>query len=310
MSTKRLQNRIAESRIALPITAVYALTVYMAAGLFRNDLWLPFISLGFSTYLMVELNNQNALLRVYSRMVSCVFLVFVSLAGRQLLSTEASVVLVSLAGYYLIVFNAYQNRSATAITFYAFLCIGIASTVFVQILFLVPVLWILHASKVLAMSYRTFWASVLGLVAPYWFTVGYYIYEDRMVDFITHFTALAQFQPPFEYPTVSCEQWLTVGYLAIVSLIGIGHYLRSSRNDKIRTRMIYEMFIVINLCILLFMALQPQHVNRLLPTLIVTSSPIVAHFITLTRTAFTNIVFSVIWMSAIILTVYNLWMQS
>ena len=74
--------------------------------------------------------------------------------------------------------------------------------------------------------------------------------------------------------------------------------------------MIYEMFIVINLCILLFMALQPQHVNRLLPTLIVTSSPIVAHFITLTQTAFTNIVFSLIWMSAIILTVYNLWMQS
>ena len=76
---KRIQNRVAGSRIALPVTAVYALLVCLINHLVGQSLWLQLLLLAVSTLLMVQLNNINALIRIYSRMVSCSFLVLMSM---------------------------------------------------------------------------------------------------------------------------------------------------------------------------------------------------------------------------------------
>ena len=81
MVVKRLQNRIAESRMTLTFTAIYAVLVFLASGLVGKNLWFQFACLAVSTYLMVEFNNVNALLRVYSRMVSCAFLMLACTAN-------------------------------------------------------------------------------------------------------------------------------------------------------------------------------------------------------------------------------------
>ena len=49
---KRIQNRLAESRYALPFVAVVAVAVYLAAGLFTHNLWAEFGMLILATYLM------------------------------------------------------------------------------------------------------------------------------------------------------------------------------------------------------------------------------------------------------------------
>ena len=61
---KRLQNRISESKMALPITTFYGILVWMAAGLFHEGWWIQFALFALSTYLIVELNNSNALIRI------------------------------------------------------------------------------------------------------------------------------------------------------------------------------------------------------------------------------------------------------
>ena len=182
-----------------------------------------------------------------------------------------------------------------------------ASTVFVQILFFVPLLWILHATNVLSMSWRNFWASVLGLIAPYWFVGAYLVYTGQPEVFVQHFTDLALFAPLFQYQEIDHNRIATFLFVALVSLIGIVHYLRSSRNDKIRNRMIYEMVIVVDLFTIACIVLQPQHADNLLPILIINTAALIGHFITLTRTAATNIVFCVLWLASILLTVCNLW---
>lgn len=307
MVVKRLQNRIAESRMTLSFTAVYAVLVFLASGLVAENLWFEFVCLAASTYLMVEFNNVNALLRVYSRMVSCAFLVLTCAANYLFTSPSAALVQTCFAAFYLIVFKAYQDRTASGSTFYAYLFIGVASTMFVQILFFVPLLWILHATNVLAMSWRNFWASVLGLIAPYWFVGAYHVYMGQPEVFVQHFTDLAVFTPLLQYEQLNHNHIATFFFLVLVSFIGIVHYLRSSRNDKIRNRMIYEMVIVVDLFTIAAIVLQPQHADNLLPILIINTAALIAHFITLTRTAATNIVFCVLWLAATLLTVCNLW---
>ena len=72
---KTFQNKVAPSRYALPFTATLATLVWVAVGFIEGNIWLNFAFTIISTLLMVELNNHNSLMRTYSRMVSCSFLV-------------------------------------------------------------------------------------------------------------------------------------------------------------------------------------------------------------------------------------------
>ena len=46
--------------------------------------------------------------------------------------------------FYLIIWNCYQDKRSTGWTFYAFACIGLASMVFMQIGYFMPILWTLR----------------------------------------------------------------------------------------------------------------------------------------------------------------------
>ena len=57
-----------------------------------------------------------------------------------------------------------------------------------------------------------------------------------------------------------------------------------------------------------FILLQPQHYDVLIRILIINTAPLVGHFLALTHTRQTNIVFFVIIVATLIVTGYNLWM--
>ena len=302
-----MQNRIAESRWALPITVVYAVLVCLACRLISDQLWVQMAMLIISTYLVIELNNTNSLIRIYSRMISCTFLVLMSAANIIFPSVESRIVQLCFIGCYTALFRAYQDKQASGPVFYAFLCIGIASTIFIQIAFYVPILWILLAVNILAFSNRTFWASVLGLIVPYWFIGGYHAYTGEINQLARHFTNMAQFGPLFDYSAITEHQIVTFAYVVLIAAIGIIHYLRNSFADKIRTRMLYELFITMCVGSIVFMILQPQYYEILMGILIVNTAPLIAHFIALTRTRLTNIAFYLLIGLSIVITAYNLW---
>ena len=308
---KRFQNRIAESRYALPFMLMFATLVWVAGGLtYDQQLWAPYACTLVAAYLMVELNNINALLRIYSRMVSCSFLALTSLAAFQFSSLQGSIAQLCFVVFYICLFHAYQEKRGAGWVFYAFFCLGMASTVFVQIVFLVPFLWLILGRYLMALSARTFWASILGIIAPYWFVVVYYLGTNRMDDFVAHFVELGHFSPLFDYSSVSEHQIITFLFVALLSLIGTIHFLRRSFLDKIRTRMLFHIFIHVNVLIVVFIILQPQHFDVLLKLMMVNTSILIAHYIALTRTRTTNISFYFMIAAALFLTIYNLWIPS
>ncbi|MBR6963154.1 MAG: hypothetical protein IKH86_05910 [Prevotella sp.] len=308
---KRFQNRIAESRYALPFMLMFATLVWVAGGLtYDQQLWAPYACTLVAAYLMVELNNINALLRIYSRMVSCSFLALTSLAAFQFSSLQGSIAQLCFVVFYICLFHAYQEKRGAGWVFYAFFCLGMASTVFVQVVFLVPFLWLILGRYLMALSARTFWASILGIIAPYWFVVVYYLGTNRMDDFVAHFAELGHFSPLFDYSSVSEHQIITFLFVALLALIGTIHFLRRSFLDKIRTRMLFHIFIHVNVLIVVFIILQPQHFDVLLKLMMVNTSILIAHYIALTRTRTTNISFYFMIAAALFLTIYNLWIPS
>lgn len=305
---KRFQNKIAESRKALPIVSVLCGALWIFAGLHDNTVWPVFGCVVLATYLMVELNNTNALIRIYSRMVSCAFLVFMTMASFEYRSLSEAVIVLCLVGFYLALFKCYQDNRATGWTFYAFLCLGLASVMSVHVLFYLPVLWIIMASSLLSMSAKTFFASLFGIITPYWFLAAFYAITNDFNSFILHFESLAEFGKVADYTILDTRQIVTISLLLISAIIGSVHFINTSTNDKIRTRKLYEIFIIIDVISFIFLALQPQHYDMLLGLITINTSPLIAHYISLTHTKITNIVTITLIILAIIVTAYNTWM--
>ncbi|MBQ2495278.1 MAG: hypothetical protein II521_04110, partial [Prevotella sp.] len=291
MSHKRSQNHIAESRIALPLTIVYGLAMSIFYGAWEQQLWMQTIVLAISTLLMAELNNSNSLIRIFSRMVSCSFLFMSVMAIFLLHSMQATIVQLCFIAFYLSLFKAYQNPRATGWVYYAFFAIGMASVVFIQILYFVPIMWILMIFNILAFGSRSFVASLLGLITPYWFIGGYFIYHHQYDSIFQHFTDITKFAPLFDYSSITQHQIVTFAWIAFLFLIGTIHFIRKRFSDKIRTRMLYDVFIAMGVCTMIFIVLQPQHYAILLSILIVNTAPLIGHLIATTQTRFTNLSF-------------------
>lgn len=308
MIVKRFQNRVAESRIALPVTGVYAFAVCALGGLFTEQLWVQFVLLAVSSFLMMELNNVNALIRIYSRMVSCSFLVLAVMSQYLVVDVRCGIVQACFIAFYLFLFSAYQDNRAMGRVFYAFLMLGIASTMFVQILFFVPVVWVLLCTNLMVRSFRAFVSSLFGLLVPYWFMVAYYLYINDVDSLLDHFLQIAQFGPVLGWMDMPVSHILTAAYVAILAVVGMIHFRLNNYKDKIRTRMLFEIFSVLALAAIVFIILQPQHIDYLLALLIVSTSPMIGHYIALTNTFITNISFYVMLVVTLIITCVNLWM--
>lgn len=303
---KRLQNKVSESRFLLPTMVVYALAVWLAGGLVERQMYIQLAAFAVSTYLMVELNNSNALLNMYSRMVSGSFIALTMTAPFLFQYIAPWVVQLCLVAAYLLLSRCYQDRYAQGTVFYAFLCIGVASVFFIQILFLVPVLWVLLAVNLMALSWRNFWASLLGLLTPWWFLSGYYVFVGNPAAIPTYVVDIARFDIPFQNVELDLHRMATFAFVSVIALTGIIHYLRNSYKDKIRTRMIYEMLITMTCALFAFIILQPRHFDMLLPMFTVSAGVLIARYISQTNTRLTNLSFILIELLTVALTVYNL----
>ena len=303
---KRAQNKVAESRIALPVVAGYGVLIWLAAGLITQSWWIQFACSAAATYLMVELNNQNALIRIYSRMVSCAFLTLWSAGCFLFPSIKATVGILCFVAFLLLLSRTYQDKQSPGGTFYAFIMLGLASLLHVHALYFLPLFWLFMAFKIQSLSWRTFFASLCGVVLPYWFALVYCAWTADITLFLEHFEQLGRFTLPYDYSTVTLQQQLFYLFLIIVGTIGAVHYLRTRYKDKIRTRMLFDSFIITAVLAAVLLALQPQHMTLFLPVMICCVSPLVGHFLALTSTRWTNIAFYVIIAATLLLTGFNL----
>lgn len=286
----------------------YAAGVWVLGGIIEQQWYLQFAALMVSTFLMVELNNTNALLHIYSRMVSASFLALTCTAVFLFPSLRSSLCMLSFILFCTIIFHTYQDKESPGLTYFAFLCLGIASLMFIQVLFFIPFLWLMMRFKLMAFSWRMLWASLLGIITPYWFLIGWAVYTNRFDAFIDHFVSIAHFEPLFQYQHLTLNQLIVFGWVAIVALLGFAHYASQSVLDKIRTRMIYHIFMTLDLLIAVFIILQPQHFDILLYLMIVCTSPLIAHFAAHTHSRISNIAFNIIIFITLLITAVNLWM--
>lgn len=243
-----------------------------------------------TAYLMVEWNNTFSLMRVRSRMTSSTFLLL--MAACPLLQTWTTQMLVplSLLLCYFCLFRSYQKVRAEADFFHAFSFLGLGCLFFPQLLYFVPLLLVSCLVQLRSLSLRSFMACLLGLSLPYWCYAGYSIWHNQLDLTVLHFEQLLTLQMP-DYHALTVSQVLSGGFVMAATMLATFHYQRTAYHDKIRTRMFLNLLVTQEYLIILLMVGQPQHFETMLRLLIVNSSPLIAHYLTLAKGRFFHIWF-------------------
>lgn len=312
---KRPQNIIAESGMTLPVAALFGMVVWLLAGLVRQQLWPQLACFVATVYVLVELTNQNALLRVRSRMVSSTFILLSCAASFLLPQMTGGIVQFCFVVAFLLLFQTYQTTHCVGRVFYAFTAIGLASLAFVQVMWYVPVLWILMATQLQSLNWRTWFASLLGLAMPYWFALLWFLLPFNISDEWTtdlsplaeHFAQLGDVTIHFSLFTIhSLGGILAFALTLVLAAIGVAHFWQYSFEDKIRIRLLYGFFTTMTAVTVVFILAQPQHFDLLMRLLILCASPLIAHVMTFTSSRLSNILFFVALVLTLALIVFNL----
>jgi len=307
-----IQSKIAGSRYTLPIALIYGTIIWLLSGLFQHQWWVQFGCFLVAVWLMTELNNRNVLIRIFSRFIATSFIVIYCAAGFLFKSRADNFAMLCFLLALLFLYDCYLDKTTRGRTFYCFLFLGLGSVANVNMLLYVPLAWTMMAAFIYSMSWRTLWASLLGLVTPYWFMACWVLYQHSgdMTPFIAHFTQLEHMVHICDYSSLPLYHLVFFASVVILWVIGTIHFLRQSYQDKIRVRQIYYSMMVMGAYALLLLALLPQDESLHGRIFIIATCCLYGHFAALTKTKFTNIVFCIIGILYILLTISSLWMPS
>ena len=133
------------------------------------------------------------------------------------------------------------------------------------------------------LSGKSVTASVLGLVFPYW-TYGLFCLVSgwNAVFWRESWGRALDFCLP-DYSNVLPWQWILFFMLVVLGFIGIVHFIRTSYNDKIRTRQFFYTLLALHFPLLFNAVWFPDCAMITLPLLAVNSAPFIAHFFVLAR---------------------------
>lgn len=307
---KYLQNQIAGSRQTMSAAMAYSVVVWLLAGLIQEGWWIQAALFVASAFLMMQLNNVNLLIRIYSRLVSVSFVVLSCAASFLFPSIEGGFIQLCFILSILSLFNIYQEQPVVGWGFYAFLFLSLASLAEIMLLWYLPLMWFLMLVTIHARGWRAITASVLGILTPYWCALAWVLCSQgadlNIGRIVAHFEALAG-DVLYGFGTIDLQRLLTLGVVVTLGIVGGVHFVYKHFEDKYRVRQLYYSFIHIALYTAMLLVVFPSQCDVWLRILIVAVSPLIGHFFALTSTKATNIFFCVTAGIILTLTLFNLW---
>lgn len=293
MRRTRFQNRVAASSATLPVAALSATLLWFATRTWSLSLPAGWLACALTAALIFETNNENALIRIRTRLTSALFLVGMGAMCSLHPWQAASMAQLCLAASYFVLFRTYQQPAPTGEVFHAFLFLSVGSLWFPQMLCLVPFYFLYMAAFLRCLCFRTCCAGGAGVLLPYWFWAGWCVYTSDFAPLSAHVHGLLS--PPLPSWAVLGRTapgllagWGLTTLLAAVSLV---HYLRTDYADKIRVRMLCYTLVWQAVVVEVLFLCMPQHASEWLSLLHLTTCFLGAHFFALTSSRAGNVFF-------------------
>lgn len=302
----RLQIQVATGRFTLPVAMFVCLLLWLVSGSQWTDLAsLAIVAL--TGYVMIETNTAFTLIRTHTSLPVCIYgMLITSLCFLHPFRWENVFPL----AFMLVVtqlFQSYESPRPATSVYNSFLILSTCSLFFPFAVWFLP-LFIGSLIPFRALKIKSLCACILGLITPYWFLFGYAFCYEKMHLFITPLKEMMTFTS-ISYARLSVVEvvsWLVITLFLLV--IGL-HYLYVAYTDRTRTRIYHFFLMYAGLWTTLTSLLMPQYLDALLPVQCLCVAFLGGRLFTLTRNRFSGIFFVVTFVTLILLTAYNVWMQ-
>ncbi|MCF0198668.1 MAG: hypothetical protein HUK02_05000 [Bacteroidaceae bacterium] len=294
MRRAKLQNHISTSRLTLPLVVLTTLALWWwPTGYYTQEGLVALLLCACTTYVILETNNSNLLIRVRSRAVSSVWLVTIGAIGWLHVFSPSLVATLCVAMSFYVFFPAYQHPQPVVEVFHTFLLLAVACLCLPQTLFVVPFYYWHLAVFLRAFTFRSFLAGLMGFLLPALFVGCYCLLREDPTFLLAWWDQWNTLVPiaPQNYQQWALPELLTLCFCAVVVVWCLLMYFTHRYDDKIRTRMLYYIYIFQTVVLLAVMVLQPQYALELLPMMLVCATPVVAHYFTLTTTWVCTVIF-------------------
>lgn len=301
MRSKRIQNRIGESRLLLPASLM------ISCGLW----WLPrrpythweLGALGaclLTTYFITEMNNRNAIIRVYSRSECSVFLLLAGCMGILHGWDWQWPAVPALTATLFMLTRMDGVGNIVAHTFHIFIVLGVAALFAPAYIWFGLILYWHIAVSFRKLTIKGFFAGLIGLATPLWTALCVCLLTDRWPMVQTWWNELTDLRPitAEAFRQMDTDVLVCWSLPALIFVAGSVYYLANSYEDKARTRLLIYMLITQSAFTLALAVLQPHWAQSLLPAMLVSVSPLPAHYLTLQRTWWAS---NILWLFIICL---------
>lgn len=322
-----LQKRIVKSKATLPLVIILALTLWCLRIPFPLDehilfngwwgtvsfpLWLVqggCLSLcALTSYLLAELNTTYSIVGNRTTLHVVLYLLLWSSFPPVSHHLESNLIILILVWATHLLYHSFQQPEAVGNIFMLFLSIGVGSFIYSPLwlfsLFFFLVLWTLQA-----LSLRTFFAGLIGLICPYWMLFGLTLLTDKAEIF---YASIHSLPIPFELHSFAFPKgaWIMVAYIGIIILCSLIYIWVHNSRYKIRTRLLLgaQQWWVAGF-ITLWLVCPNGHTMWLLP-IFSCIGMLAGHMFSHSSTRLSNISFIGVIVLLVLMSVYsNVWMH-
>jgi hypothetical protein len=242
----------------------------------------------FTGYLLIELNNRSDILRVRASVLAAFYYLFIAFCPEMYLFSYSTLSVLAFLLSFFFLFSSYQMFDSSVPLFHSFAILSIGSLFFPQLIYFVPIWWI-GSSMMQSLNLRSFFASIIGFALPYLLLLAYALYINKIDVFFAPFQSIAIFGGMNIFEETPLPNLYSVAYFLILFVISFVHCLAIDYDNKIRTRITLHFIILVNICLFIFILLQPMYEVPLLILSLPGVSIMTAHFFIRTNSKFSSI---------------------
>jgi hypothetical protein len=173
-------------------------------------------------------------------------------------------------------FASYQHRTTSTELFYSFILLSLGTFFYPQLMYFIPI-WFIGAGLLQSLHIRSFFGSIIGFALPYLGLLTYALYIDHTGVFFKPFLEITHFGGMDVFIETSIPHLLSLLFFLILFVISAVHSMAIDYDNKIRTRIILHVVIIVNSCLFIFAIIQPMYEEPLLSLSIPGTSLMIAH---------------------------------
>lgn len=257
---------------------------------------------GLIGYLLIVLNNSFALIRTRASMQTAIYFLIASACPFLYTLHAGHIAAAALAGSFYFLFHSYQLQQPEGDLFHSFVCLGIGSLFFPQLLYVIPLFWI-GAYLFQSLHARSFCASLVGVSLPYWFLLGHALWHKELALF----SAWSVLWSPSPSVAISPGEIATLTYLFLLYAVSAIHCMVSVFEDKLRTRAYLQFLILLDFFLFAGALLLPTPCSEWIPLLLIGVSILSGHLFVLTHSRLSNLFFIGSMAGLVLLLLFNVW---